>query len=87
MMMTVNDHNPHLRSRSSESEYLASCEQLSTGPFSICKHRRYGINVFVAVNIAIIMLCCYGFHKELNYAWFDDIDDYNKKGSPLLNWF
>ena len=38
----------HLRSRSSESEYLASCEQLSTGPFSICN--MYNVNSFAILH-------------------------------------
>ena len=38
----------HLRSRSSESEYLASCEQLSTGPFSICN--MYNVSSFAILH-------------------------------------
>ena len=38
----------HLRSRSSESEYLASCEQLSTGPFSICN--TYNVSSFAILH-------------------------------------
>ena len=38
----------HLRSRSSESEYLASCEQLSTGPFSICN--KYNVSSFAILH-------------------------------------
>ena len=68
----------HLRSRSSESEYLASCEQLSTGPFSICN--TYNVSSFAILHPGNDDVCIKQMLRGLTGGDEDGDDDCDDDG-------